>query len=216
MTDGLDLLKKDWKEKEKSIPQYSYSDIYKMLWKRSNSIVKWIFYISIFEFVLYITLPFIFPDFYKKQDREMEELHIKFISDIFFYLNYVVLLIFILWFYKNYKKISATDNIKKLMESILNTRKSVKYYVIYNLLALSIYSLIVIIATFKYDSKIAEALEKTSANGSTLNFWITTTAIILLTLALIIIFVWLFYQLLYGILLRKLKKNYKELEQIEM
>ena len=50
--DNLDLLKKDWKKQEKSIPQLSYDELYKLIWKRSSSIVKWIFFISIIEFGL--------------------------------------------------------------------------------------------------------------------------------------------------------------------
>ena len=43
----LDLLKKDWKKNENSFEQISEVDIYKMLHKKSSSIVKWIFYISL-------------------------------------------------------------------------------------------------------------------------------------------------------------------------
>ena len=50
--DDLDLLKKDWKKQEKNLPHLSYDEIYKMIWKRSSSIVKWIFIISIVEFLL--------------------------------------------------------------------------------------------------------------------------------------------------------------------
>ena len=51
MMDELELLKKDWQKKEKDLPKLSYDDIYKMIWKKSSSFVKWIFYISIIEFV---------------------------------------------------------------------------------------------------------------------------------------------------------------------
>ena len=50
--DDLDLLKEDWKKQEKSLPHLSYNEIYKMIWKKSSSIVKWIFVISILEFLL--------------------------------------------------------------------------------------------------------------------------------------------------------------------
>ena len=44
----LDLLKKDW-QKNDAFEQVSEVDIYKMLHKKSSSIVKWIFIISILD-----------------------------------------------------------------------------------------------------------------------------------------------------------------------
>ena len=62
MTDELDLLKKDWQKREQELPKLSYSDIYKMLLKKSSSIVKWIFYISIVEIVLWTVLALVTPN----------------------------------------------------------------------------------------------------------------------------------------------------------
>jgi len=45
----LDLLKKAWKKDTHSLEQVSEVEIYKMLHKKSSSIVKWIFYISLIE-----------------------------------------------------------------------------------------------------------------------------------------------------------------------
>ena len=50
MTDELELLKKDWQKKEFNVPELSYEEIHKMIWKKSSSIVKWILIISILEF----------------------------------------------------------------------------------------------------------------------------------------------------------------------
>ena len=44
--DELDLLKRDWKRQEASLPKISYDDIYKMIHKKSSSIVKWILIIA--------------------------------------------------------------------------------------------------------------------------------------------------------------------------
>ena len=43
----LDLLKKYWKKSEDTFEQVSEVEIYKMLHKKSSSIVKWILIISI-------------------------------------------------------------------------------------------------------------------------------------------------------------------------
>jgi hypothetical protein len=43
----LDLLKKDWKKSTVSFEQISELELYKMIHKKSSSIVKWILIISI-------------------------------------------------------------------------------------------------------------------------------------------------------------------------
>ena len=43
--DELELLKKDWQKENMTFPKLSYNDIYKMIIKKSSSIVKWIFII---------------------------------------------------------------------------------------------------------------------------------------------------------------------------
>ena len=50
--DELELLKKDWKKNDGQFTQVSENEIYGMLHKSSSSIVKWIFIISIVEFLV--------------------------------------------------------------------------------------------------------------------------------------------------------------------
>ena len=50
--DELELLKKDWKKNDGQFKQVSENEIYGMLHKSSSSIVKWIFIISIVEFLV--------------------------------------------------------------------------------------------------------------------------------------------------------------------
>ena len=45
--DELEFLKKDWKKQEADFPKLSYNEIYKLIRKKSSSIVKWIFIICI-------------------------------------------------------------------------------------------------------------------------------------------------------------------------
>ena len=73
--DELDLLKKDWKKQDKSLPHLSYDELYKMIWKRSSSIVKWIFIISIIEFFLgaILNLALADDDYWER----MEKFHIR-------------------------------------------------------------------------------------------------------------------------------------------
>ena len=58
----LDLLKKDWKKNENSFEQVSEKEIYKMIHKKSSSIVKWILIISILEFTILNLIGFLIPD----------------------------------------------------------------------------------------------------------------------------------------------------------
>ena len=64
--DELELLKKDWKMKEASLPKLSYEKIYQMIWRRSSSVVKWIFYISIFELIFWLGLDILLKIFDQK------------------------------------------------------------------------------------------------------------------------------------------------------
>ena len=62
----LDLLKKDWKKQEVHQPKLSYDDIDKMMVKKSSSLVKWVFYVSLLELgfgiAIVILALFIQPD----------------------------------------------------------------------------------------------------------------------------------------------------------
>jgi uridylate kinase len=63
--DELDLLKKDWNKEPSSTNKVSVKDIYAMLHKKSSSIVKTLFYISIAELVFWIfinTIPYFTTD----------------------------------------------------------------------------------------------------------------------------------------------------------
>ena len=64
----LDLLKKYWKKSEDTFEQVSEVEIYKMLHKKSSSIVKWILIISILEVLLWtlISVCFNTDDYFKK------------------------------------------------------------------------------------------------------------------------------------------------------
>ena len=58
--DELELLKKDWDKSKKNYPNLSKEEIYNLISKRSSSIVKWIFIISVLEFSLWTLLSFSF------------------------------------------------------------------------------------------------------------------------------------------------------------
>jgi len=212
MTEELDLLKKAWKKDAHSYQEVSEEQIYAMIHKRSSSIVKWILMISIAELVLWTALSFITVD--ENYLNTLELYHIDTIFQILTVLNYAVLLIFIYFFYKNFKTISSTDTVKKLMSSIIKTRKTVQYYIWYNLSMISIIFIIVSVAQVIYDPNINNVLNKIEATDSNV-IWIIIGLCYFVLFALLFGFFWLFYRLIYGFLMRRLYKNHEELKKID-
>ncbi|WP_424494284.1 hypothetical protein [Salinimicrobium sp. GXAS 041] len=211
--DELDILKQDWKKQEAGLPRLSFDEIYKMLWKRSSSIVKWIFIISILELFLSTFLSIVFAD--KAYWDEMERLHLVNFTYVYYVVSYCITFFFIYRFYQNYRKISTTDDAATLMKNILKTRKTVKIYIGYVLASTAFSAIVISYFTIK-NHRAAEAVEESQKYSFETMDWIKFILIGLIALAICLAIVWLFYRLIYGILLRKLKRNYKELSKLEM
>lgn len=211
--DGLDLLKKDWKKREASLPHLSYDQIYQMLWKRSSSIVKWIFVISIIEFLFWGVINIVMAD--HEYWEEMEQIHLKEFTVATYVINYAITFFFIYCFYKNYRKISATDNAAELMKNILRTKKTVKYYIGYILISTALVALIYTYFMMDYhtSSTVVDDMEKYSFTPLQ---WLMFAGIMIGGLAVFLGLIWLFYRVVYGILLRRLNRNYKELKKLEI
>ncbi|MDT0650267.1 hypothetical protein [Autumnicola edwardsiae] len=211
--DGLDLLKKNWKKQEENLPHLSYDDIYKMIWKKSSSIVKWIFIISIIEFLLGTLLSIALAD--KEYWQQMETLHLKEFMIFAEVISYPITLYFIYRFYKNYKKISSTDSASKLMRNILKTRKTVKFYIAYVLISIAIISMVSVYILLHFHILDNDVADSTKYVFDTVD-WIKFIAIVSIALFLLLGVIWLFYRLLYGILLKRLNRNYKELKNLNV
>lgn len=218
MKDELELLKQDWQKKGNDFPKLSHDEIYRMLWRRSSSIVKWIFYISIIELAFWILLS-VSPFFWESYQKQFDELYANdnqnffVVSTIF---SFSIILLFVYFLYKAYRAISIVDNVKKLMESILRTRRIVRYYVIYNLLMAVAISIYYLNYFFTKDEKTMLLLETIKEEGSEVRFWLMTALLFLAAVGFMVGFIWLFYRLVYGILLKRLHKNYKELKRLEV
>lgn len=210
--DELELLKNDWKKQDANYPKLSYDQIYNMLWKKSSSIVKWIFVISVLELFVSTFLSVLFTgDNYWEQ---LEKYNLKQFTEVLFVIGYAITFFFIFMFYRNYKKISATDDAATLMRNILRTRRTVKYYIAYVL----IYNGLTVVVVFTYMIYLhinSQDPTLTKYSFDTLD-WIKFIGVGLIILTLFLGLIWLFYRLLYGILLKKLHKNYKELKKLEM
>jgi hypothetical protein len=198
----LDLLKKDW-QKNNAFEQVSEVDIYKMLHTKSSSIVKWILIVSILEFVVLNGIAFFLND---KTYDEFLRLHpfINFLEKF----NYLVSIVFIYLFYRNYKTISVLHSSKILIEQILKTRKIVTYYIYWNIIIGGMAGSLSFIEG--WNSVENRTVDKHN-HDLEVNF---ITIIIAATIIMAVI--WLFYRLLYGRFLSKLNENYVELQKIDL
>ena len=211
--DVLDLLKKDWKKNEGSYPKFSEKEIYAMLHKRSSSIVKWILVISIVEFSFWLLLSFLLRD--SSQMQKINSLHISYITLPLEVANYAIILFFVIVFYRNYKKIAVTDNARRLMQNILRTKKAVTHYIFaiitYNLIAI----IVVFILFFMYDPELLKTIHEYEENGNVGIFYLLYIVMALIATAIILLLYWLFYRVIYGLLLKSLKRNYEELKKLD-
>ena len=216
--DELELLKKDWQKKDKQLPKLSYNEIYTMIWKKSSSIVKWIFYISLIELLFWIILnaaPF-FMDNYTEGVNQLDVGYTQTFVIVSSIIAFGVIFIFIYYLFRAYKSISVADNVRKLMESILRTRKIVHYYVAYNVIVMVLVTIYALVNAFNKDERMIRILESASEDGSQFKLWLIMGGIIMIGLVLTVGFIWLFYQLIYGLLLKKLNKNHQELKKLEI
>ena len=213
MMDELELLKKDWQRKEQKLPKLSYNDIYGMILKKSSSVVKWIFMISIAEFAFWILMAFLplnteetagsGADFISLSERILE------------IISFVVIIYFVHRFYRNYKKISVTDSAKELMKKIIDTRRTVMRYVWFNLGLFAISFVVILVEILVFDPPVA-LTERISSANSSLFAWMLVGVFFLMAILFFGVLLWLFYRLLYGILLKRLNENYRELKKMEV
>ncbi|MGB3342609.1 MAG: hypothetical protein WBA61_01730 [Aequorivita sp.] len=213
--DELELLKRQWHRQELDLPHLSYEDIYKMILKKSSSIVKWIFFISIGEIILWSSLALIVSDSDQKFIKDIGLDNFMLVANI---LYYIIVVSFIILFYFNYKKISTTDSVKDLMRNILRTRKTVRYFIIFNIAGAGL--MIIGINLFYYFNQdlMFQLMIENQGVSPTMDKerFINMFFIAQLVIGVLIIgAIFIFYRLVYGILLRRLNKNYRELKKIE-
>ena len=201
--------KKVWKGQPKEANEVSTLEIYKMTQSKSTSIVKWIFIVGLLEFTFFLVLNLILLE--PNYNEIFGNVNVTQFINFSYYFNYLVVALFLIIFYKNYVSVSTVDDTKTLMKKIIKVRKTVKFYIFYNvfinILMLIIYNIIIFnspntikIILSNYDMALDESQMMT--------VYIISQVI---AVVMILLFLFLLYYLLYGTLLKKLKKNYKEL-----
>lgn len=200
----LDILKKHWNNTE-NFPKFSKEKLVNIIQKKSSSTIKWILIISIIEFffglflTIYTTINTSEPNFF------IEQPIFEKIIDYSTIISYIVILFFIYRFYKMYRQVNILDNTKKLMQTIIDTRKITKQYIFFNIglffcLSISVGSFVIFNDT------------KNGIVPIYLFFEILVFFIIVICFCFIL---WFIYRLLYGWLIKRLEKNYRDLSSID-
>ncbi len=214
--DELELLKKDWQKDNIDYPKLTREDIFPMLLKKSSSIVKILLYISIAELILWVSISvapmFLSEDINTKLNLDNVYNNFNLIITI---IGITIVIAFVYLLYKSYRSISVTDNSKKLMENILKTRLVVKQYVGFNLVLIAISTVYEMSSLFKTNSDFTNEINGAAADGEIFKYYaviILVVLVIILSLAVLFLVYWL----MYGILLKRLNRNYKELKKLEI
>lgn len=210
--DELEFLKKDWKKQGADFPILSYDEIYKLIHKKSSSIVKWIFIICVAELLFWGLISISIPE---SAFAIYEKFNLKTFLFVTQILSYIVVIVFIYLFYKNYKTISVVDNTNLLMKNILKTRKTVNYYVYINIALYILLSVILNAVMFSHPDILIENVMPKNSNLDTEKFLAINIVFQIVLLVVMCGLIWLYYRIIYGILLKKLNRNYKELESLE-
>ncbi|SDJ36372.1 beta-carotene 15,15'-monooxygenase [Chryseobacterium jejuense] len=215
----LDSFKKTWQEQPVA-PKYDNSEIRQMLNRKSRNYVKYIFWISVFEFLFFSVLGL----FYFFQDDEsdgfrkiLEKLGTHEAPEVennfsHFYLAIKILSVlitayFVLKFYQNYRKIKIEENLKGLITRIIGFKKTVNAFILISIVLLLTFT-VVLLAFIFY------ALNSQNIQPSGSDLTVIIVAISISTL-LAISMIWVYYRLVYGTIIKKLDKNLEQLKEID-
>ncbi len=201
----LENIKDLWKQQETDSIKYSKDELQGMMRHRSSSVVKWILIISILEFIL-PNIIFLLTDF--EASREFNQKYgLTNMVNTYLGIHLVIILVFIYLFYRNYRNISVDTSVKILMHHIISTRKTVKYYIYYNLTIAAIIGFHMFYEVFNSKAFLSTLPEKTNIAL----VWIISS----LLFVLVLLVLWGIYKLVFGYFLKKLNRNYQELEHAE-
>lgn len=201
----LKQLKEQWAQQNFE-KQYSKEELNGFLKKKSTYSIKWIFYLSIAEFLVYMGLPLFSPN-YIESFAYYKSLQLFGFSIFITITGYILLLYFMWRFFKNYRKITVTSSVKEHLSTILSTRRAVNQYFYANVGLLLIFTLVVFVRAFQMDSSLI-GLEQEDISFLIICF------VIGIVVALVLGLYGLLYYFVYGRFLKPLKRNEKELRQL--
>lgn len=201
----LELLKEHW-SKQDDFQVISREELHKMIKKSSSNVLKWLIAANIFELGFFLLLPFILSSDGNISIEDPIILGITHLLDYFLFSLPIIFSIAYLYLISN---IHTTDSISLLLRNIFRARKLLNVYIGLNV---CIFLSILYIGIFETLSS------KKITQPPQLSPFIYNMLLILSCVfvgLVFMLFVWLFYKLIYGRLLKKLNKNYKELKDLE-
>lgn len=215
----LDSFKKTWQEQPVQ-PKYDDNEILKMLNKKSRNYMKYIFWISVVEFLFFSFMGVFYLIQGNEGDSFMnilenmgvqknEHLMVK-LDNIYIFVKITSLLItgyFVAKFYLNYRKIKVEEDLKLFILRIITFKKTVNAFILTNIGLLVI--LIMSLTAFAF---YVLNVQQVKVNSSSFTGFIVG---IIVGTILCVVLIWAYYRLVYGIIMSRLDKNLNQLKEIE-
>ncbi len=215
----LDSFKKTWQEQPVQ-QKYDHHEILQMLNRKSRNYVKYIFWISVAEFSCFSLIGL----FYIIQGSEsntfisiLERMGIRKTSELEMTFDHIYLTLkilslavtayFVYKFYENYRDIKIEENLKKFILKIIQFKKTVNAFILINILLLITFTSIFTVFVFYIVNT-----QNIEISGSTITGFI---AGIIISTVFTVLIVWLYYRVVYGIIIKKLGRNLKQLQEID-
>ncbi|WP_438962950.1 hypothetical protein [Nonlabens sp.] len=213
--DQLDILKEKWQSQDTDYPQYNAAQIKELLAKKSTSIVKWLLIIAIIEFAVMSGLNFLYTVIGEPDAATQELMHSNFFI-VITVIHIIAVVYFLYLFYRNYKNISATQPSRSLMKNIIKTRRTMKWYIWYNIIGGFISGLMTTVYMLNYHPLIIDLMASGKMDGHETLFYVLAFLFMVVFYIVLLGLLYLFYMLIYGILLKRLQNNYEELKRMEV
>ncbi|CAM3030034.1 beta-carotene 15,15'-monooxygenase [Chryseobacterium flavum] len=216
----LDSFKKTWQEQPVQ-PKYDNSEILQMLNKKSRNYVKYIFWISVVEFLFFSVLGLFY--FFQEEESEsfrkvLERLGAQGSAEVednfshaYLAIKILSLLItayFVLKFYQNYRKIKIEENLKGFITRIIKFKKTVNAFILISIVLLLLFTCVLI--AFIFYTLNSQNIQPTQSNLIIIIVGITVSSLLAVSM------IWLYYRLVYGSIIKKLDKNLKQLKEIDL
>lgn len=211
--DALDQFKEHWKNQSDNFVQHDKVQLTNILKRKSTNLVKRIFVFGLVEFGLWALLSFVFHD-QSTDSSSNSQIFMNFSNGLEIVSN-AILIYFLFRFYSNYKRISILENTKQLMTKIIKTRKTVKLCVGINIALLVIGTIAALFLMINYDPELMATVRDIQTKQPNGFFYLKLAGVTLVVLTVACLLLLLVYWLTYGTLLRRLKVNYKLLQDSE-
>lgn len=211
----------DLKALWKNQPQeeiYDKDQIFKMIHRKSINSVQWLFIISIIEFAIGIGMSIwsMFSSSMLYPDETLENVDAETFQKFEGYSHYGIIgsIIFILITYYFYRKVSSQLSVSELIKSIINFRRAVMIF-IFCWLFFTILILTPILLEYGMNTYTAINNAKPIPDADAeYTAKVVGWTVVAITLGVILLFSALYYGIIYGIFLRRLGRNLKELKKI--